>query len=383
MLKYLPARFALMAVAGLGLWPAAALAAPAWEQWQSVAGVFDLGGPRSDGALIVAGSAALYTLTPDGNLAPFARGPAGYRDDPGAEAYLAVSTGLRVASAACSFTRDETFTLREHAPIGVTRVDATGSETSSFANVSAPSLNGIAFDTTGAFDHRLLVTGPVNGKTEVVAIACTGAVEVVTKSAPVVEGGVAVVPSSFGQFAGDLIAPDELSGVIWAIAPDGTSKQVANSGLPKGGDIGVESVAFVPPGFAKGGYLYYADRATPGNPHPGTDHVLRLSSDDLVSAGVQDGDLLGVTEGGASMIDVRCDPLVCTVITVVPTPTTAHGEGHLVFTLNPLPSPTPSPRASVKATPAAGGRYGISYAVAVALIAGVAAALFAASRRRR
>ena len=48
--------------------------------------------------------------------------------------------------------------------------------------------------------------------------------------------------------------------MIWAIAPDGSAKQVVNPGLAKGGDIGVESVAFVPPGFSKGGYVYYADR---------------------------------------------------------------------------------------------------------------------------
>lgn len=374
-----------MLAAGLALWPAAALAAPAWEQWQSVAGAFDLGGPRSDGALIVAGSAALYTLAPDGTLTPFARGPGGYRDDPGAEAYLAVSTGLKVASAGCSFTKDETFLLREHAPIGVTRVDATGSETGSFANVDIPAgLNGIAFDTTGAFGGRLLVTGGVNNKIEVAAVDCAGSVQVITKTAPVVEGGIVVAPQSFGAFGGDLIAPDELSGVIWAIAPDGIATKVADSGLPKGGDIGVESLGFVPPGFvSRGGYVYYSDRSTPGNPHAGTDHVLRLGSSELAAAGVQDGDLLGATEGGASMIDVRCST-TCTVITVVPTPTTAHGEGHLVFTMN-APRPSPSPSARPSSTPAA-TRQPASAAPYVAIAAGVVAAVvvaIAASRRRR
>ena len=131
-----------------------------------------------------------------------------------------------------------------------------------------------------------------------------------------------------------------MSGKIYAVAPDGTSTLVVSSGLPAGGDIGVESVAFVPAGFTRGGYLYYSDRATPGNPHPGTDHVLRLSSSDLVAAGVQEGDLLAATEGGASMIGVRCDPS-CRVFTVVGTPTTAHGEGHLVFATTQVASPSP------------------------------------------
>ena len=378
-------RWAILLLALVAMLPiSGAAAGPAWEPWQSVSGVFDLGGPRTDGSLLVAGSAALYTLNPAGDLQPFARGGGGYRDDPTAEAYLAVSSGQHVAAAGCDFARDDAFILRLHAPIGITRVDRTGTQTGSFTNVNAPGLNGIAFDTTGSFDHRLLATGPVNGKTEVFAIDCTGAVQVVTSSAPVLEGGLAVAPSTFGSFGGALIAPDELSGVVWAIAPDGSSKQVVNSGLPKGGDIGIESVAFVPKGFTKGGYVYYSDRATAGSPHPGTDHVLRLSSADLVAAGVRDGDMLGATEGGASMIDVRCSA-TCQVMNAVATPTTAHGEGHLVFTLNQAASPAPTPTSSagvIAATKQSNAPIGAFVAIGAALLAALAAALFAASRRR-
>lgn len=337
-----------LGAAVVAVWPSAVLTGPAWESWQSVPGVFDLGGPRADGSLVVAGSAALYTVTPGGDLQPFARGPGGYRDDPGAEAYVAVSPGQHAGAASCDFTRDDVFILREHVPVGVTRVDRSGENSGSFTNVSVPSLNGIAFDTAGAFDHRLLVTGPVSGKTEVVAIDCRGSVQVLTKTAPQVEGGMDVAPETFGVYAGSLIAPDELTGIIWAIAPDGSARQVVTSGLPAGGDIGVESVAFVPPGFTKGGYVYYSDRKTANNPHPGTDSVLRLSSADIVAAGVQDGDLLAATEGGASMIAVRC-AASCRVIPVVTNPTTAHGEGHVVFTLAPhsLPSTSPMPHLPV------------------------------------
>ena len=378
MLKYLAGAGVLV----LAVWPRAALAAPAWEEWQTVPGVFDLGGPRSDGSLLVAGSAALYTLSPDGTLTSYARGPGGYSDDPGAEAYLAVSPGL-TGAAGCAFAKDDTFILRLHAPLGVTRVDATGSQTAQFAGVAVPSLNGIAFDTTGQFNHALLLTGPVNGKTEVAAIDCAGGVQVITKTAPVVEGGIAVAPSTFGAFGGDLIAPDELSGLIWAIAPDGSAKRVVSSGLPKGGDIGVESVAFVPTGFtSRGGSVYYSDRATPGNPHPGTDHVLRLASADLVAAGVQDGDLLAATEGGASMIDVRCTDK-CQVTPVVSSPSTAHGEGHLAFTLNPAPSPSPTAVVTQKAgKPASTSGIGpVGFIIVAVVIAGSLAA-FGLRRRR-
>jgi hypothetical protein len=334
-------RWPILAAAVLGLLPVSGSAAgPAWEQWQPVAGVFDLGGPRSDGSLLVAGSAALYTLTPEAALTPFARGAGGYHDDPGAEAYLAVSPGLHLGSAGCDFARDDTFILRLHSPIGVTRVDAAGDQAVPFATVGVPSLNGIAFDTTGSFGHRLLATAPVAGKTEVVAVDCNSAVQVITRTAPMVEGGLAVAPMSFGPFGGSLIAPDELSGVIWAIASDGTATKVADSGLPKGGDIGVESLAFVPPGFSRGGYVYYSDRATPNNPHAGTDHVLRLASPDLAADGVQDGDLLAVTEGGASMIDVRCGAS-CQAFTVVEN--TNHGARRGTPRVHAQPRPISQP----------------------------------------
>lgn len=377
MLKYL----AVVAAGALALAPATALAAAAWEPWVSVPGVFDLG-TRSDGSILVAGNAMLYLLTPGGNLTAFA---SGYHDDPGAEAYLAVSSGQDVSNAGCFFPISDAFILRLHAPTGVTRVSRNGDETVSFANVAIPGLNGIAFDTVGAFDHRLLVSGSAGGKSQVVAIDCAGKVQMITTSAPAFEGGLDVAPMTFGSFGGWLVAPDELSGVIWAIAPDGSVKKLVDSGLPKGGDIGVESLAFVPPGFtARGGYAYYSDRATPNNPHPGTDHVLRLSSNDLWVAGVQDGDLLGATEGGASMVDVRCE-VTCTVFTVVPTPTTAHGEGHLVFTLNQLPSPSPKPSAAPASKPASSTRTGPSPATVLVagIIAAVLVAVVVASRRRR
>lgn len=312
----------------------------AWEPSAPVSGVFDLGGPRSDGTLVVAGSGALWTLNQGGTLTHFAGG-----EDAGAEPYIAVSPGLHVASAGCDFPKDETYVLRLHAPTGITRVSADGRQTSSFADLSVPGLDGIAFDTVGTFDHRLLATANINGKTELGAIDCNGAVQVITKSAPVVEGGIAVAPTAFGVFGGTLIAPDESSGVIWSIGADGGAHKVVDSGLATGGDIGVESVAFVPVGFSRAGNVYYSDRKTPRNPHPGTDEVLRLSSADLVGAGVKEGDLLAATEGGASMIAVRCGTS-CSIITVIGTPTTAHGEGHLVFTTTPGPTPRPRPSGS-------------------------------------
>ena len=382
------ARWAILALALLALAPVAAGAQGVqWEQWKSVPGVFDVGGPRADGSVLVAGSAALYTLTPAGDLEPFARGPGGYRDDPGTEAYLAVSPGLRGPTAGCQFARDDAFLLRLHTPVGVTRVNASGDETGSFANVEMSSLSGIAFDTEGTFGHRLLVTGPFGGKYEVDAIDCSGTVQVITKTAPTMEGGMAVAPMTFGAFGGYLVAPDELTGIIWAIAPDGTARPVVDgvpTSLPKGGDVGVESIGFVPPGFTKGGELYYADRKSVNTPFLGTDNVLRMSSADLVLFGVRDGDLVVATEGGASMYDVRC-AAACEVSTIN-AKTSAHGEGHLVFGL--IRAASPSPHATVKTTPAAsgGGSGGIPVAVVIviaALAAIAGAGITVALTRRR
>jgi len=341
---------AVLIVSGVAFSPMSGAAAGAsyqWEQWTSIPGVFDVGGPRN-GFLVVAGSAALYLVHPEGEMATFARGSGGYHDDPGAEAYIAVSPGGHVGASNCDFRRDETFILRLHAPLGVT------------------------------------VSGPAAGKIVIAAIDCKGAVQVITTSAPTLEGGLAVAPRGFGAFGGDLIAPDELSGHIYAIAPDGTVRVVAQPPLPAGGDIGVEGIGFVPRGFTSdlGGAVYFADRKSPGSPHPGNDAILRMSSANLAAAQVQDGDMLLATEGGATMVAVRC-AASCTVIPVVTTPTTAHGEGHLVFTVTPAASPAPSryPRTPVSEPTGVNDRANGTIRIAAILLV-IAAAAFLILRRR-
>ena len=73
------------------------------------------------------------------------------------------------------------------------------------------------------------MTAAAHGRTTVFGIDCRGRVQTISSDAPPVEGGIAVAPKSFGRFAGDLIAPDELSGRIWAIGPDGNARLVARS----------------------------------------------------------------------------------------------------------------------------------------------------------
>jgi hypothetical protein len=355
--------------------PVAVAAGAAWEQWLHVPGIFDVSGPRADGRLVAAGSGRLYLVDTSGTFVPFAAGRQGYSDGGGGEAYLSVSPGLHVQSAGCDFARDDVFVLRLQKPIGVTRIDASGTA-APFASVpGVESLGGIAFDTTGRFGSRLLVSGPANGRTTIAAIDCRGGVQVITSSAPVLEGGLAVAPATFGAFGGALIAPDELSGRLWAIGADGQATLVANSGLPTGGDIGVESVAFVPPGFtAAGGAVYYPDRATSNNPHPGTDSLLRLPARDLRQVGVQDGDMLAATEGGASLISVHCAGS-CRITPVVTAPTSAHGEGHLAVVAGAPVNSRPAPAGTLPTA-------AVVAVVAVLLLGAAAGAAVVLSRRR-
>jgi hypothetical protein len=77
-------------------------------------------------------------------------------------------------------------------------------------------------DDTGRFGHRLLVIGAAaGGHTVISAIDCLGRVSTVGVVNVPLEGGIAVAPSTFGAFAGELIAPDELDGSIYTESPAG------------------------------------------------------------------------------------------------------------------------------------------------------------------
>ncbi len=305
----------------------AAPAATPLVQWKTLAHIgrpVDLAGPRADGSVVVAAAGRLMWLSPGAVLHAFA--PA-YRSRSGEEPYIVLSTGAR--SGRCRWPRGTLYALALHAPRGVVAV-APGGGVSQLARVSAPGLlDGITLDRTGRFGHRLIVTINAGLRTTVDAIDCRGAVTTVTAHAPRVEGGIAVAPPGFGRFAGDLIAPDEKGGRILAITPQGRSLPVADSGLPHGGDIGVESEGFVPADPRADALL--ADRRTPGNRHPGDDVILVLPHRSLATTGVRPGDLLVASEGGALTDAIRCTAAGCSVRHVADGPRIAHGEGHIAF----------------------------------------------------
>jgi hypothetical protein len=302
-----------------------------WVSFRHLAGVVDLAGPRGDGSFTVAAAGRLDTLTRAGGLRPWARGPGGYSTAVGPEPYIAMAGSGRVAGAGCSFPSGMIFALQPGRRPAIIAITPAGraSRFTSLPATAAP--GGITFDTTGRFGHRLVVTARNHAATMVLAIDCRGGVRTITSHAPAMEGGIAVAPASFGRYGGDLIAPSETTGRVYAIRPDGTVVTLAVSGLPHGGDIGVESAGFVPSGFGAGGAAYLADRYSKGNRHPGTNSILRLPGAELIKAGVQPGDLLVATEGGARTVVVRCAS-TCTVRYIAAGPAITHAEGHIVFT---------------------------------------------------
>ncbi len=129
------------------------------------------------------------------------------------------------------------------------------------------------------------------------------------------------------------IEPSDQPSVI-RITPDGQAQPFA--ALPAGsfpsggGDIGVESVGFIPTNARAGATAMLADRGGQAEPHPGSDAILGVKVGALLRAGARRGDLLAATEGGALTIAVRCARR-CRVRRVGDGPPVAHAEGHIVF----------------------------------------------------
>ena len=302
---------------------------PKWRAVAKVPGVLDVVGPRGDGRLVLATHGGLFLMRPGGSPLPYARGPRGYPGSPG-EPYIALAMGHRVPGVGCAFGRDVVFALDPDATPGIVRVDRSG-RSSRFADLPVGAFpTGITVDTVGRFGYRLLVTSFAAGKTTLHAFDCRGRARAVAAGAPHVEGGIAVAPRTFGRFGGTLIAVSEVSGRIYSFGPGGRVRLVAESGLPAGGDIGVESVGFVPPKLGRRGAAFLADMGAPGSPTSGSDSLLMLSGTSLSRANLRPGELVVATEAGAKTIAVRCAQR-CAIRRVADGPTVAHAEGHVTF----------------------------------------------------
>lgn len=299
-----------------------------WTPFRSAPGIVDLAGPRSDGRLVVSMGGGLQLFRGAG-LTPFTSesGPAPYIRSAG-EPYIALTPEVRLPNAHCSFHRDDTYVIGDN-PDRIVRVNRFG-KAADFAAVPSFFLSGITFDRVGSFGHRLLVAGHTFTEGGLYAIDCRGRVTALNEHAPIIEGGMEVAPRAFGPFGGRLIALDETTGAVWAFASDGSVAPVPAPPFPFGGDVGVESLAFVPRLKPKGA-AFLSDHGLQGAPYVGTDSILRLSAAQLRSAGVVAGDLLIATEGSALTADMRCRGQGCSVFTIGQGPFVTHSEGHIAF----------------------------------------------------
>ena len=328
---------ALVAALGTASWLAIAspLAARdaepgSWQVWRSTRGVVDVVGPRSDGSFVVAARGRLFVLRPGtGRLSPYPSKGEAYKGNPKLEPYVAVAgRAPRAAAGRCSLPRDTVYAIEPAGRTGVVAVAPDG-RVRRFAEIhGVKTLNGIVSDSVGRFGGGLLAVGlTADDHGALIRVDCRGRTRTLTRSAPHLEGGLAIAPATFGDFAGDVIAPDELDGRLLALSPDGSVRDVVALGQPAGGDIGVESIGFVPSARAD---AYLADRRSPGNANPGHDAILRLRADALRAAGVLPGDLLVALEGGGATIAVRC-AATCSVSEVASAPAGAHAEGSISF----------------------------------------------------
>jgi len=333
MLVHRVAPLAIAAALGLAGAGAGAASDPAvdWTGLHHETKVVDLAGPGPDGSIFVAANGRLKVISTGGAIRSFAPG---YSAPSGLEAYMTLSSGQRVPGAGCGWPAANLYALRLTKDPGITVVTPQG-QVSNLVSLHPNGLeNGIAFDTTGRFGHRLLVTATTTTKTPtrvttLYAISCNGHVQTLTRTGPRIEGGMVVAPSTFGNFAGDLLAADEYSSKVYAFMPNGHSKLVVRTGVPGGGDIGTESLGIVP---ARFGEALVSDRGFPPDKrNPGDDEILKLSRAALTEAGVKPGQLLTVAEGGAGTVVVSCSS-TCRARYIGHGPHRAHVEGHVVFT---------------------------------------------------
>lgn len=302
-------------------------AGPDWQRWVPLPGVVDLVGPRPDGTLVAAAAGRLFTVTPDGNVAPFST----YVTDAATQGSIAISPGLDVAAGpTCRFEAGDVFALdAATSPLGVSQVAVDGRSARFVDLPDAEALTGIAFDTTGRFGNKLLVTGRRGDRSVVFSVDCRGRVVTLTDSAPRMAGGMAVAPQLFGDHGGDLIGVDAVSGDVIFVRFDGTSGVLVASELPAGADVGVSAMGFMPADYLqRGGIAYLVDRGSAG---PGA--LWRLGEDVLRGIGVDNNDLVVAAEAGGQTMVVRCR-LSCRLLPLGAAPG-AQVTGHITVVVGP------------------------------------------------
>ena len=299
-----------------------------WTGLRHLTRVIDLAGPNAQGTIVAIANGRLDALTSSGSIHRFAPG---YSVSAGLEVYITMSSGQHVSGAGCSWPAGDLYALDLSSTPGVSVVTPQGSVSHLASLPTQTGLeNGITFDTTGRFGHRLLITSTISLKTtSVYAISCNGQVQVLTRHGPRVEGGMVVAPPGFGRFGGDLLAADEYSGNLYAFAPDGRASVVVHTNIPTGRDTGIEGLGVVPATYAQ---ALVSDRSyPPDRSHPGDNLILHVTQAALSAAGVRPGEVLAVAEAGARTAVISCGATACHARDIGHGPHAAHVEGHVAF----------------------------------------------------
>lgn len=119
---------------------------------------------------------------------------------------------------------------------GVFHITHNGSSGSTFASGLDGSVRGIAFDPFGLYGHDMIVTTNTGN---IYRIDATGKATLLASTGEDTEG-LDFAPNAFGTVpAGTLVVTSEGSGLVRAIAPDGTKTPIAT--VP-----GAETISFVP-----------------------------------------------------------------------------------------------------------------------------------------
>jgi hypothetical protein len=287
----------------------------------------DMVGPRSDGRFVVATYRDVRLLGPGRRLRTLAAGLATSHE---VEPHVALTRPQRVPGAGCAWRRDDVYMTGPAGHRQVFRIGA-GGGARRFAPLPPDEVpSGIGYDDVGRFGHRLLVLAIRDNGSVLHGVDCRGRVSTIARHVEYAEGGLVVAPRSFGAHAGEAIAVNEYTDHVIAIRPDGTSGVLAVPPLPRGRDLGPESVGFVPAGLGAGDRVLVADRHFPDQPPHGNQAVMAIDAGRLRRSGVRAGDLLVATEARLRLAVVRCRP-VCSSWIVARPNSVGHGESPIVF----------------------------------------------------
>lgn len=267
----------------------------------SLPGVTELVGVRTDGLLIVAADGAFRLVDREGGTYPFADAAVAHLSTNGGKAALVALTPLVEGDPLCPFRPDDLVAFSPGANVGaLPLLDAQGIEREWTGIADGLAMAG-TFDGTGRFGQSLLVEVARDDGVAVEEFDCRGERTTVATNIGAISPGIAVRGAgSQGGIDGAAVVLGR-DGLL-AVQPHGGVDQLPIEGWSDMAPGGGAGIAVVPDGFARGGgRVYLADTAG----------LLRVDAVSLTGTGVADGDLLVSAGAPARLIAVRCSARAC------------------------------------------------------------------------